>query len=173
MVSLTLQNCKKCLLLPTLGGLPLLEVLRIGGMSEVKSIGVEFYGECTNPFASLKELRSVDMPEWESWSHSNFIMGDVGAFPCFQRFVIRKCPKPIGELPKCLQCLVELHVSECPELVCRLPELASLGELNIKECDEAMLRGEFDPTSLSTLNLEMILRLTCVRIGFTRSLVAL
>ena len=80
--------------------LPLLEVLRIGGMSEVKSIGAEFYGECVNPFASLKELRFVDMPEWESWSHSNFIMGDVGAFPCFQRFVIRKCPKPIGELPK-------------------------------------------------------------------------
>ena len=41
-------------------------------------------------------------------------------------------------------------MSECPELACRLPELASLGELNIKECDEAMLRGEFDPTSLIT-----------------------
>ncbi|KAJ9685438.1 hypothetical protein PVL29_017467 [Vitis rotundifolia] len=145
-------------------------------MSEVKSIGAEFSGECVNPFASLKELRLVDMPEWESWSHSNLIIGDVGAFPCLpclQRFVIRYCPKLIGELPKCLQSLVELHVSECPELVCRLPELASLRELNLKECDEAMLRGEFDPTSLMTLNLEMILGLACVRIGFTRSLVAL
>ncbi|XP_034703878.1 putative disease resistance RPP13-like protein 1 [Vitis riparia] len=153
MVKLTLKNCKKCMLLPNLGGLPLLEVLRIGGMSQVKSIGAEFYGESMNPFASLKRLRFEDMPEWENWSHSNFIKEDVGTFPHLEKFLIRKCPKLIGELPKCLQ---------------------SLRELNLKECDEAVLGGaQFDLPSLVTVKLIQISRLTCLRTGFTRSLVGL
>ncbi|XP_034704012.1 putative disease resistance RPP13-like protein 1 [Vitis riparia] len=174
MVELTLKNCKKCMSVPSLGGLSLLEVLCIQGMGKVKSIGAEFYGECMNPFASLKELRFEDMPKWESWSHSNSIKEDVGAFPCLKRFVIKKCPKLIGELPKCLRSLVKLDVSECPELVCGLPKLASLHELNLQECDEAMLRGdEVDLRSLATLELKKISRLNCLRIGLTGSLVAL
>ncbi|RVW70301.1 putative disease resistance RPP13-like protein 1 [Vitis vinifera] len=126
MVELTLKNCKKSVLLPNLGGLSVLKVLCIEGMSQVKSIGAEFYGESMNPFASLKELRFEDMPEWENWSHSNFIKEDVGTFPHLEKFLIRECPKLIGELPKCLQSLVELEVSECPGLMCGLPKLASL-----------------------------------------------
>ncbi|CBI35141.3 unnamed protein product, partial [Vitis vinifera] len=153
MVELTLKICKKCMSVPSLGGLSLLEVLCIQGMGKVKSIGAEFYGECMNPFASLKELRFEDMPKWESWSHSNSIKEDVGAFPCLKRF---------------------LDVSECPELVCGLPKLASLHELNLQECDEAMLRGdEVDLRSLATLELKKISRLNCLRIGLTGSLVAL
>ena len=53
MVSLGLQDCQKCMLLPTLGGLTSLEVCMLG---KVKSIDDESYGECMNPFASLKEL---------------------------------------------------------------------------------------------------------------------
>ena len=34
---------KKCMLVPTLGGLSLLDVLCIQGMGKVKSIGAEFY----------------------------------------------------------------------------------------------------------------------------------
>ena len=174
MVELTLKICKKCMSVPSLGGLSLLEVLCIQGMGKVKSIGAEFYGECINPFASLKELRFEDIPKWESWSHSNSIKEDVGAFPCLKRFVIKKCPKLIGELPKCLRSLVKLDVSECPELVCGLPKLASLHELNLQECDEAMLRGdEVDLRSLATLELKKISRLNCLRIGLTGSLVAL
>ncbi|KAJ9685429.1 hypothetical protein PVL29_017458 [Vitis rotundifolia] len=174
MVELTLKNCKKCMLLPNLGGLSALKVLCIEGMSQVKSIGAEFYGECTNPFASLKELRFEDMPQWENWSHSNFIKEDVGTFPRLEKFLIRTCPKLIGELPKCLQSLVELEVSECPGLMCGLPKLASLRELNLEECDVAVLGGaQFDLPSLVTVNLTNISRLTCLRTGFTRSLVAL
>ncbi|RVW63168.1 putative disease resistance protein [Vitis vinifera] len=48
--------------------------------------------------------------------------------------------------------LVELEVSECPGLMCGLPKLASLRELNLKECDEAVLGGaQFDLPSLVTL----------------------
>ena len=174
MVELTLKNCQKCMLLPNLGGLSVLKVLCIEGMSQVKSIGAEFYGESMNPFASLKELRFEDMPEWESWSHSNLIKEDVGTFPHLEKFLIRKCPKLIGELPKCLQSLVELEVLECPGLMCGLPKLASLRELTLKECDEAVLGGaQFDLPSLVTVNLIQISRLACLRTGFTRSLVAL
>ncbi|CBI35139.3 unnamed protein product, partial [Vitis vinifera] len=117
-VELTLKNCKKCTLLPNLGGLSM-----------------------------LKELRFEDMPEWESWSHSNLIKEDS---------------------------LVELEVLECPGLMCGLPKLASLRELNLKECDEAVLGGaQFDLPSLVTVNLIQISRLACLRTGFTRSLVAL
>ncbi|XP_019080014.1 putative disease resistance RPP13-like protein 1 [Vitis vinifera] len=174
MVELTLKNCQKCMLLPNLGGLSVLKVLCIEGMSQVKSIGAEFYGESMNPFASLKELRFKDMPEWENWSHSNFIKENVGTFPHLEKFFMRKCPKLIGELPKCLQSLVELEVLECPGLMCGLPKLASLRELTLKECDEAVLGGaQFDLPSLVTVNLIQISRLTCLRTGFTRSLVAL
>ncbi|KAJ9693034.1 hypothetical protein PVL29_011946 [Vitis rotundifolia] len=174
MVELTLKNCKKCMLLPNLGGLSVLKVLCIEGMNQVKSIGAEFYGECMNPFASLKELRFKDMPEWESWSHSNFIKEDVRIFPHLEKFLIRKCPKLIGELPKCLQSLVALEVSECLGLMCGLSKLASLRELNLQECDEAVLGGaQFDLPSLVIVNLIKISRLTCLRTEFTRSLVAL
>ena len=46
-----------------------------------------------NPFASLKELRFEDMPEWESWSHSNLIKDEVRVFPNLEKFVIGRCPK--------------------------------------------------------------------------------
>ncbi|KAJ9685427.1 hypothetical protein PVL29_017456 [Vitis rotundifolia] len=113
-----------------------------------------------NPFASLKELRFEEMPEWESWSHFIFIKEEVRVFPNL-------------EIPKCLWSLVKLDVSECPELVSGLPELASLHELNLQKCDEAMSGGdEVDLRSLATLELKKMSRLNCLRIGLTGSLVA-
>ena len=67
---------------------------------------------------------------------------NVSAFPKLEKFVITKCPKLVGGLPKCLQSLVNLEVSECSKFVCVLPKLASLQELNLEEYDEAMLRGD-------------------------------
>ena len=99
MVNLTLRDCKKCTSLPTLGGLPLLKVLHIKGMGKVESIGDEFYGECKNPFASLKKLQFEDMPEWESWSHSNLMKENISAFHNLEKFVIIKCPKLVCGLP--------------------------------------------------------------------------
>ncbi|CBI35136.3 unnamed protein product, partial [Vitis vinifera] len=140
MVELTLRDCKKCMLLPNLGGLSVLKVLCIEGMSQVKSIGAEFYGESMNPFASLKVLRFEDMPEWENWSHSNFIKEDVGTFPHLEKFFMRKCPKLIGELPKCLQSLValqELVIKDCDGLTCLWEEQwlpCNLKKLEIRDC---------------------------------------
>ena len=146
MVNLTLRGCKKCTSLPTLGGLPLLKVLHIEGMGKVKSIGDEFYGECKNPFASLKELQFVDMPEWESWSHSNLMKENIRAFHNLEKFVIIDCPKLVCGLPgmghkRYLVGLQELVISNCGGLTCLWEEegqgvLCNLKILRISDCAE-------------------------------------
>ena len=146
MVNLTLRDCKKCTSLPTLGGLPLLEVLHIECMGKVESIGDEFYGECKNPFASLKKLQLVDMPEWESWSHSNLMKENIRAFHKLEKFVIRKCPKLVCGLPgmghkRYLVGLQELVISDCGGLTCLWEEegqevLCNLKILRISNCAE-------------------------------------
>ena len=146
MVNLTLIDCKKCTSLPTLGGLPLLEVLYIEGIGKVESIGDEFYGECKNPFASLKELQFKDMPEWESWSHSNLMKENIRAFHNLEKFVIRKCPKLVCGLPgmghkRYLVGLQELVIMDCGGLTCLWEEegqgvLCNLKILRISDCAE-------------------------------------
>ena len=146
MVNLTLRYCKKCTSLPTLGGLPLLKVLHIKGMGKVESIGDEFYGECKNPFASLKELQFEDMPEWESWSHSNLMKESIRAFPNLEKLEIRKCPKLVCGLPgmghkRYLVGLQELDIRDCGGLTCLWEEegqgvLCNLKILRISDCAE-------------------------------------
>ena len=146
MVNLTLRDCKKCVSLPTLGGLPFLEVLHIEGMGKVESIGDEFYGECKNPFASLKELQFEDMPEWESWSHSNLMKENIRAFHKLEKFVITKCPKLVCGLPgmghkRYLVGLQELVIRDCGGLTCLWEEegqgvLCNLKILRISDCAE-------------------------------------
>ncbi|KAL7204977.1 hypothetical protein ACSBR2_017990 [Camellia fascicularis] len=61
---------KYCISLPPLGQLPLLKDLYIEGMSAIKRLGCEFYGQqCgAKPFPSLERLSFKFMPEWEDWS---------------------------------------------------------------------------------------------------------
>ena len=146
MVNLTLTDCKKCTSLPTLGGLPLLKVLHIKGMGKVESTGDEFYGECKNPFATLKELQFVDMPEWESWSHSNLMKENIRAFHNLEKFVIINCPKLVCGLPgmghkRYLVGLQKLVISNCGGLTCLWEEegqgvLCNLKILRIYNCAE-------------------------------------
>nr|CAN77358.1 hypothetical protein VITISV_024844 [Vitis vinifera] len=72
--------------------------------------------------------------------------------------------------------MVELTLKNCKKSVL-LPNLGGLSVLKvlcIEECDEAVLGGaQFDLPSLVTVNLIEISRLTCLRTGITRSLVAL
>ena len=146
MVNLTLRDCKKCTSLPTLGGLLFLKVLHIEGMGKVESIGDEFYGECKNPFASLKELQFEDMPEWESWSHSNLMKENIRAFHNLEKFVIRKCPKLVCGLPgmghkRYLVGLQQLVIMDCGGLTCLWEEegqgvLCNLKILRISNCAE-------------------------------------
>ncbi|KAL6327974.1 hypothetical protein AAG906_031318 [Vitis piasezkii] len=170
MESLTLKNCGKCTSLPCLGRLSLLKALRIQGMCKVKTIGDEFFGEVSlfQPFPCLESLRFEDMPEWEDWSFSDMVEECEGLFSCLRELRIRECPKLTGTLPSCLPSLAELEIFECPKLKAALPRLAYVCSLNVVECNEVVLRNGVDLSSLTTLNIQRISRLTCLREGFTQ-----
>ncbi|RVW26582.1 putative disease resistance RPP13-like protein 1 [Vitis vinifera] len=175
MESLTLKNCGKCTSLPCLGRLSLLKALRIQGMCKVKTIGDEFFGEVSlfQPFPCLESLRFEDMPEWEDWCFSDMVEECEGLFSCLRELRIRECPKLTGSLPNCLPSLAELEIFECPKLKAALPRLAYVCSLNVVECNEVVLRNGVDLSSLTTLNIQRISRLTCLREGFTQLLAAL
>eukprot|EP00261_Vitis_vinifera_P032029 XP_019073272.1 PREDICTED: putative disease resistance RPP13-like protein 1 [Vitis vinifera] len=175
MESLTLKNCGKCTSLPCLGRLSLLKALRIQGMCKVKTIGDEFFGEVSlfKPFPCLESLRFEDMPEWEDWCFSDMVEECEGLFSCLRELRIRECPKLTGSLPNCLPSLAELEIFECPKLKAALPRLAYVCSLNVVECNEVVLRNGVDLSSLTTLNIQRISRLTCLREGFTQLLAAL
>ncbi|XP_028120141.1 putative disease resistance RPP13-like protein 1 [Camellia sinensis] len=70
MVFMRLEGSKYCTSLPPLGQLPVLKDLYIEGMSTIKCLGCEFYGQqCgAKPFPSLERLSFEFMTEWEDWS---------------------------------------------------------------------------------------------------------
>ncbi|XVF20705.1 hypothetical protein REPUB_Repub12eG0025500 [Reevesia pubescens] len=94
LVSVELDQCKRCSYLPPLGELPLLKFLKIRGMDAVKCIGSEFYGSGVNPFSSLEELSFDLMPNLETWK----TVEGMGNFPSLQILTFKKCPK-LMELP--------------------------------------------------------------------------
>ncbi|WKA01951.1 hypothetical protein VitviT2T_020196 [Vitis vinifera] len=101
MVQLCLKGCRNCTLLPSLGQLSSLKNLRIEGMSGIKNIGVEFYGQNVKSFQSLKSLTFSDMPEWEEWRSPSFI-DEERLFPRLRELMMTQCPKLIPPLPKVL-----------------------------------------------------------------------
>ncbi|KAL4389810.1 hypothetical protein AHAS_Ahas03G0082300 [Arachis hypogaea] len=113
--NLYLYDSENCQSLPTLGLLPTLRELSIGGFTKVSSVGPEFYGEMTasqKPFQSLKVLRFMHMPEWKEW---NIVQGIE--FPHLVNLCIIGCPKLVGDLPKQLPSLNKLEIIECTRLV--------------------------------------------------------
>ncbi|KAK9217344.1 hypothetical protein WN943_005971 [Citrus x changshan-huyou] len=61
-------DCGMCTALPSVGQLPSLKHLEVRGMSRVKSLGSEFYGnDSPIPFPCLETLRFENMQEWEDW----------------------------------------------------------------------------------------------------------
>ncbi|KAL7234862.1 hypothetical protein ACSBR1_018346 [Camellia fascicularis] len=84
---------KYCTSLPPLGQLPVLKDLYIEGMSTIKSLGCEFYGQqCgAKPFPSLERLSFEFMTEWEDWSA--FETEGVQPFSHLSELSIINCPK--------------------------------------------------------------------------------
>lgn len=158
-VELNLRNCHRITSLPPLRQLPLLRYLRIQGMDEVKTVGVEFCGNGSlfKAFPSLETLYIGNMPEWEQWSWS---IGDheetAGKYPNLRELTISNCPKLIGKLPRCLLSLETLCIDCCPRLE-DLPEmLPALCELDVDDCREVVFKSVSDLTSLTTLNIQGI-----------------
>ncbi|CAL5382466.1 unnamed protein product [Camellia sinensis] len=131
MTDISLDNCGNCASLPPLGQLPSLKKLYITGMSALKHIGCEFYGQGgVQPFPLLKTLSFENMPEWEDW----YTFGDhkeVQPFTRVKSLSIIKCPKLLKMLPTDLPCLNNLNISECPQFLVEgssisLPSLTSI-----------------------------------------------
>ncbi|XP_057744607.1 putative disease resistance protein At3g14460 [Arachis stenosperma] len=100
MTSVSLQYCRNCCVLPSLGQLPSLKSLRIERFDELKSIGKEFYkneghqhSSLIAPFPSLETLEFDQMTSWEEWH-----LPDSEAFPQLKRLQIRHCRMLKGDM---------------------------------------------------------------------------
>ena len=116
MVSVNISYCYHCLLLPPLGKLHCLKVLRISAMGSIRSVGVEFSGSnCPSfqSFPSLERVEFMDMPEWEEWN----LIGTTIQFPSLKCLLLERCPKLKGNIPSKLPSLTEIHLRECDLLL--------------------------------------------------------
>ncbi|XP_021680447.2 putative disease resistance RPP13-like protein 1 [Hevea brasiliensis] len=165
LVLLRLENCKKCISLPRLGTLPSLKDLVIIGMSGIKRVDREFYGEgFSTPFPVLETLCFWNMHEWEEWDPCGV------EFPSLRELSIEYCPKLLGELPRCLSSLKKLVIRGCLQLVVSLPSLSKASELEIERCKEVDCRYVVDFGSLKSMVLSEISTLTSVTEWFTQGL---
>ncbi|GKV46387.1 hypothetical protein SLEP1_g53373 [Rubroshorea leprosula] len=164
-----LRRCKRCILLPSFGLLPVLKKLIIEGMGSIEAIGSEFYGQ-HGSFPSLVELVFRNMLEWREWTSPT---GSAGEFPCLHKLVIENCPKLLGQLPNNLSSLKELDVSSCNGMLLKSMSLPSLKELSISYCNEVLFKSMVDLTSLTNLRIGQISELTCLPESFTQSCTAL
>ncbi|CAL5380955.1 unnamed protein product [Camellia sinensis] len=142
MTDISLDNCGNCASLPPLGQLPSLKKLYITGMSALKHIGCEFYGQGgVQPFPLLETLSFENMPEWEDW----YTFGDhkeVQPFTRVKSLSIIKCPKLLKMLPTDLPCLNNLEIRDCPKLCGMMPkDLPCLNNINISECPQFLVEG--------------------------------
>ncbi|GMP43180.1 hypothetical protein CsSME_00012643 [Camellia sinensis var. sinensis] len=162
MACLRLENCQNCLSLPPLGQLPSLNELYIEGMSTIKHVGLEFYGQgVSKPFPLLERLSFVNMPEWVDWSTFG-VNKEVKPFPCVSELSIQKCPKLLGMLPNDLPCLSSLTINECPQLLVDVSSLIfqSLTFLSIRDALLPSLqmlleaRNTLERTSLTSLDMK-------------------
>ncbi|WKA02212.1 hypothetical protein VitviT2T_020426 [Vitis vinifera] len=174
MVRLQLSNCKNCASLPPLGQLRSLQNLSIVKNDVLQKVGQEFYGNGPSsfkPFGSLQTLVFKEISVWEEWDCFGV---EGGEFPHLNELRIESCPKLKGDLPKHLPVLTSLVILECGQLVCQLPEAPSIQKLNLKECDEVVLRSvvhlpsitELEVSNICSIQVELptiLLKLTSLR----------
>ncbi|KAG7950904.1 hypothetical protein I3843_13G140500 [Carya illinoinensis] len=149
--TLYLFNCKHCSVLPPLGQLPSLQSLSIASFAEIDAVNRDFYGNSsssTKPFGALKVLTFGNMPKLEKWSAFG-AENEGGAFTHLEELEIRNCPKLTGELPIHPSSLSRLVIEECPLLVTSLPSAATLRQLKLRNCNEALFKQL--PTGLQKL----------------------
>ncbi|KAG2678884.1 hypothetical protein I3760_11G024800 [Carya illinoinensis] len=129
MVSVSLQNCEYCLILPPLGQLPSLKHLSIEGLMEY-----------SQPFPSLEILKFSWMSSWEEWCSFGVDDEFKRGFPNLQELHIVSCQSLIGNLPKNLPSLRKLVIEYCEQLLSPLPRAPAIRELELIKCDMVVLR---------------------------------
>ncbi|KAL2506928.1 putative disease resistance RPP13-like protein 1 [Abeliophyllum distichum] len=120
LIKIVLRNCYNCEKIPMLGHLPLLKYLRLQGLTNVRSIGLSFYGasNCSSTsrndgqetrvsFPSLKSLKIDKMPNLTEWAEAQTSV--VQVFPCLEILKIKNCSK-LTTAPNRFLCLKELHI---------------------------------------------------------------
>ncbi|CAL5381236.1 unnamed protein product [Camellia sinensis] len=160
MVFMRLKGSKYCTSLPPLGQLPVLKDLYMEGMSIIKRLGCEFYGQqCgAKPFPSLERLSFEFMTEWEDWS--TFETEGVQPFSHLSELSIINCPKLVGRLPNDLPCLNSLKIVRCPQLLIDVsslvqPSLASLSMNYVMLPSLPALLGIKNTIELGSLTLDI------------------
>ncbi|KAL5721577.1 hypothetical protein ACHQM5_005203 [Ranunculus cassubicifolius] len=113
LVSLTLENCRKCVFLPPLGQLPALKSLVITNMPSVEYIDESFcgVGEVMG-FPSLETLELDNMHNFLRWD--GLAEGNI---PRLQKLSISSCIK-LEAVPNILyfNALESFEISHCPEV---------------------------------------------------------
>ncbi|KAK8498837.1 hypothetical protein V6N13_050410 [Hibiscus sabdariffa] len=150
--SISLISCS-CQVLPPLGQLPSLRFLYLKGMSEVRSIGHEFYGD--EGFPCLEQFEIYDMPSLEGWKSIQMkekeiftvVEGSSGplsieVFPCLNKLVVGGCHM-LTALPV-IPNLRSLALCDSNEmLLCSVVHLPSLSSLVVEKCKLEFLNCYF------------------------------
>ncbi|KAL2494313.1 putative disease resistance RPP13-like protein 1 [Forsythia ovata] len=151
LINIGLRNCYNCEKIPMLGYLPLLKYLKLEGLTNVRSIGLSFYGaiDCSSTsrndgqetqvsFLSLKSLIIKEMHNLTEWVEAQ--TSRVQVFPSLEILEIEECCK-LTNIISCsnLTSLVSLRIVACTNLA-YIPYLrgcrASLKQLDIRYCHE-------------------------------------
>ncbi|KAL9451739.1 hypothetical protein AB3S75_013329 [Citrus x aurantiifolia] len=144
LVTLKFEDCGMCTALPSVGQLPSLKHLTVRGMSRVKRLGSEFYGDDSPiPFPCLETLRFEDLQEWEEWIPHGSSQG-VERFPKLRELHILRCSKLQGTFPEYLPALEMLVIVECEELSISIASLPALCKLEMDGCKKVVWRSATD-----------------------------
>ncbi|KAL5786925.1 hypothetical protein ACOSP7_003874 [Xanthoceras sorbifolium] len=144
LVYLRFDGCYNCTSLPSVGQLPSLKELYIQGMSAIKRVGQEFYGNgCATPFPKLEIICLTEMKEWDEW--------EDGGLPQLRELTIQDCPKLQGRLPKHLPSLKKLYISGCDQLLVSVLSLSSDCDIQIDGCKQVEHRNTIGLSSLNPL----------------------
>ncbi|KAH9684410.1 putative disease resistance RPP13-like protein 1 [Citrus sinensis] len=138
LVTLEFEDCGMCTALPSVGQLPSLKHLTVRGVSRVKRLGSEFYGDDSPiPFPCLETLRFEDLQEWEVWISHGSGQG-VEGFPKLRELHILECPKLRGTFPEHLPVLEMLVIEGCEELLVSVLSLPTLCKFLIGGCKKVV-----------------------------------
>ncbi|XP_052297177.1 putative disease resistance RPP13-like protein 1 isoform X10 [Citrus sinensis] len=144
LVTLKFEYCGMCPTLPSVGQLPSLKHLAVCGMTSVKRLGSEFYGNDTPiPFPCLETLHFEDMQGWEDWIPHGSSQG-VERFPKLRELHILRCSKLQGTFPERLPALEKLVIKGCEELSVSVSSLPALCKLQSGGCKKVVWRSATD-----------------------------
>ncbi|XP_073148461.1 putative disease resistance protein RGA3 [Henckelia pumila] len=138
LINIFLIDCKGCQEIPTLGHLPLLKILRVKGLCNVKSIGPSFYWEEESSkngvpaFRSLEHLTLENMESLSDWVEAPNT--GATAFPRLEYLNIENWPSmttaPSHEFPSLKRLYISRRCGEVPLTnICK--KVSSLTELKI------------------------------------------